>query len=50
MPRPSIQLHKVRHAPAPAPLFRRCISRSPNAPADCQGEDCNVFVEEWGIE
>lgn len=25
---------------------RRCISRSPNAPADCEGDDCNVYVEE----
>ncbi|PRW33031.1 Regulatory recX [Chlorella sorokiniana] len=24
-----------------------CISRSPNAPADCEGDDCNVYIEEW---
>lgn len=26
--------------------YRSCISRSPNAPADCEGDDCNVYIEE----
>lgn len=28
------------------PWYRSCISRSPNAPADCEGDDCNVYIEE----
>lgn len=24
-----------------------CFARSPSAPGDCQGDECNVFLEEW---
>lgn len=33
-------------SPMVRPRPRSCISRSPSAPEDCSGDDCNVFVEE----
>ncbi|EFN52512.1 expressed protein [Chlorella variabilis] len=30
--------------------LQTCIARSPTAPEDCQGEECNVYIEEWDIE
>lgn len=32
---------------ASAPGFgSSCISRSPSAPADCQGDDCFIYIDE----
>lgn len=29
---------------------RRSQARSPSAPANCTGDACNVYIEEWGVE
>ena len=52
-PRPDEARHGAALAPSQAELpaasaapLARCFSRSPSAPADCQGDACNVYLEE----
>ncbi|KAL4444631.1 hypothetical protein ABPG77_002448 [Micractinium sp. CCAP 211/92] len=31
-------------------FWSSCLSKSPTAPEDCEGDDCNVYIEEWDVK